>query len=138
MSERAVLPHEDKHTFKNEFGVFYPIGYLIAAFDTEDNARQVRRDLMTGGFDQRDCQLYTADEVAAGARANYGKAGILSKVGASADRVHDHLEAAEQGATFLVVYAPTEVDTERVMTVCRRTRFRFVHRYRRFVIEHMR
>lgn len=137
MSERAVLPHEDKRTFKNEFGVFYPTGYLIAAFPSQDAARVVQQDLMTGGYLKQDCELYAPKEVAAGARANYERAGVLSRVGTSAERVNEHLHAAEQGATFLLLYAPTELEAERAMNVIRRSDFHFVHRYRRFSIERM-
>ena len=44
-------------------------------------------------------------------------------------------QVAEKGCTFLVIYAPGELETERAMNVVRRVPFEFVHRYQRFAIQ---
>jgi hypothetical protein len=40
-----------------DFGMFYPRGYLVAAFRRQEDAEQVRRDLLAGGYDEEDCVL---------------------------------------------------------------------------------
>lgn len=51
--------------------------------------------------------------------------------------LQQHLAAARRGSAFLVIYAPTDPEAERVMNVVRRVPFDFAHRYRRFAIEVM-
>lgn len=46
-----------------------------------------------------------------------------------------HLEAARQGDTFLLIYAPGDLESERAMNVVRRVPFEFAHRYHRFAIQ---
>ena len=55
-----------------------------------------------------------------------------------AERVRRDLRAAEAGSTFLVIYAPGDLEAERAMKVVRRVPFDFVHRYQRFSIQVMR
>jgi len=53
----------------------------------------------------------------------------------SDDAVRVHLDAAKRGATFLMIYAPGELEASRAMNVVRRVPFSFAHRDHRFAIE---
>jgi hypothetical protein len=122
-----------------DFGIFYPRGHLVAAFRRREDAERVRGELMTGGYDEQDCLLFAAEEVAESARRNLeDNRGPLSRLGRSDEAVDAHLRAAENGSTFLVIYAPGELETERAMNVVRRVPFEFVHRYHRFAIQVLR
>lgn len=119
-----------------DFGIFYPVGYLVVGFSSRAYAEQVQRDLMTGGYDQADCPLFTSEQVAENAQRNLDEnTGFLARLGKSDTAVQIHLDAAKGGATFLLIYAPGDTDTSRAMTVIRRVPFEFVHRYHRLVIE---
>ena len=119
-----------------DFGIFYPRGHLVIAFPNREDATRVRRDLITGGYDAHDCQLFDAEEVALSARANLENGtGYLAYLGRSDDAVQAHLDAAEKGSTFLVIYAPADLEAERAMNVVRRVPFQFAHRYHRLAIE---
>lgn len=119
-----------------DFGIFYPRGHLIVAFPKREDAERTQRDLLTGGYDPHDCRLFDAEEVARHTRHNLEEnKGFLAVLGRSDDAVAAHLAAAERGATFLVIYAPGDLDTERAMNVVRRVPFEFVHRYHRLAIE---
>ncbi len=123
---------------RNDFGIFYPVGYIVVGFPDEADALRVRDDLMKGGYDEADCALHRAREVAdAAARNLRNNDGFLASLGASDDAVRLHLRAAEQGATFLLIFAPNDLDAARAMTVVRRVPFEFAHRYHRFAIESM-
>lgn len=120
------------------FGIFYPVGYLVAAFPSKAAAQQVQRDLMTGGYDAADCTLYTSDEMADSAQRNLAEhTSWLARLGSSDEAVQRHLDAANQGASFLLIYAPGDTDAARAMTAIRRVPFEFVHRYHRLAIETM-
>jgi hypothetical protein len=118
------------------FGMFYPFGYLVAAFPDQKDAQQVQQDLITGGYDEADCVLYTCKEVIAAAKTNLAEnTGFLARLGWADEAVQAHLDAAKEGAAFLLIYAPGDTDTARAMNVIRRGPFEFVHRYHRFTIE---
>jgi hypothetical protein len=75
-------------------------------------------------------------EAAEGATRNLADhAGFLARLGTSDDTLREHLEAARQGDTFLLIYAPTDLEADRAMNVVRRVPFHFAHRYRRFAIQ---
>ena len=119
-----------------DFGIFYPRGHLVIAFPKREDAERVRRDLITGGYDAPDCQLFEAEEVAHSARDNLDRGtGFLAYLGRSDDAVQAHLDAAENGRTFLVIYAPADLEAERAMNVVHRVPFDFAHRYHRLAIE---
>lgn len=119
-----------------DFGIFYPVGYLVVAFPKLEDAKKVQRDLMTGGYDERDCAIYTDEEIAAAAERNLAdNPGFLARLGKSDEAVQAHLDAAKQGAAFMMIYAPGDTDVARAMNVIRRVPFEFVHRYHRLAIE---
>lgn len=123
---------------KSDFGIFYPVGYLVVGFPAEADALRVQQDLITGGYDPADCTLHRARQVAEAASQNLrNNDGFLGMLGRSDDAVRVHLQAAEQGASFLLIYAPGDLHAARAMTVVRRVTFAFAHRYHRFVIESM-
>ncbi|MGH8503752.1 MAG: hypothetical protein ACREVE_15065 [Gammaproteobacteria bacterium] len=120
---------------RTDFGAFYPTGYIVAAFEKYEDAQQTCQDLRTGGYEERDCALHTAEEVAESARRNLENSGLMARLGKSVAAIRKHLEAAQQGATFLLIYAPDDFDAERVMNVIRRRPCVLAHRYHRFAIE---
>ncbi len=120
---------------RTDFGAFYPTGYIVAAFEKYENAQQTRQDLLTDGYEERDCALHTAQEVAEAAQRNIEDTGLTVRLGKSMAAIKEHLEAARVGATFLLIYAPKELDAERVMNVISRRPHVLAHCYHRFAIE---
>jgi hypothetical protein len=121
---------------ETDFGIFYPRGHLVAAFPKREDAERVRKDLLTGGYDPQDCLLFSSKGVARDARRNLKEnTGFLARLGKSDEAVAAHLNAAEHGRSFLVIYAPGDLEAERAMTVVHRVPFDFVHRYHRFAIQ---
>jgi hypothetical protein len=120
-----------------EFGIFYPTGWMVVAFQDIPGAEQVRRDLFSGGYDEEECKLVRCDQVIPSAREQLEDAGWLGRLGKADEMLGRQLAAAKAGSAFLVVYAPTDEEAERVMRVVRRVPFEFAHRYRRFAIQEM-
>jgi hypothetical protein len=70
------------------FGIFYPVGYIVAGFPQQGDAERVRADLLTGGYAEADCVLFTAEEVAAAAARNLDdNRGFLARLGKSDEAV---------------------------------------------------
>lgn len=138
MSNQTATKDSPNPTEMTQFGIFYPVGYIVVGFPNRGDAQQVQRDLMTGGYDQDDCRLYSADEVADTAAHNLAaNTGFLARLGWSDDAVQKHLDAAREGATFLLIYAPGDIESARAMNVVRRVSFVFAHRYHRLAIEEL-
>ena len=122
-------------TSMTQFGIFYPRGWIVAAFGSRADASRVQRDLLIGGYEEQDCALYASDEVKQATGESLSNTGFLATLGKSDDAVRLHAEAADKGATFLLIYAPGELDSQRAMNVVRRAPFKFAHRYHRLAIE---
>lgn len=133
------MENEDKReTRHTDFGILYPFGYIVAAFPNEQDAQRVRADLLTGGYDAADCTVETSAEMVVEASRNLeNNPGWLARLGTSGEMLQLHLDAANKGATFLRILAPSESDAERAMNVVRRVPFELAHRYRRWAIQEM-
>lgn len=133
--DKSSAPQKPMQT---SFGIFYPVGYIVAGFPEAAQAQQVRRDLLTGGYDEQDCLFHSSGEVAAATQKNLEEnTGMLATLGRSDEAVRIHLDAARKGAAFLVIYAPGDLEAGRAMNVVRRVPFVFAHRYHRLVIEEL-
>jgi hypothetical protein len=51
-----------------QFGVFYPLGHVVVALQSHEDAERMRQLLIDGGYDERDVTLASSSQVAAGAR----------------------------------------------------------------------
>jgi len=118
-----------------QFGVFYPLGHVVVALQSRDDAERMRQLLMDGGYDERDVCLWDSAQVATGARELLQSASVLAKLfGAELNAMQKHIELADAGYTFLAAYSPTDLDTRRVMNVARRFRYELAQKYDRFSI----
>jgi hypothetical protein len=118
-----------------QFGVFYPLGHVVLALQSHDDAERIRQLLIDGGYDERDVTLWDSAQVATGARELLQSASILARLfGAELDAMHKHIELADAGYTFLAAYSPSDLDTKRVMNVARRFRYELAQKYDRFAI----
>lgn len=121
---------------KTDFGIFYPVGYIVAGFPTASQAQKVQADLVTGGYSDDDVKLRTSQQVIDDSQKNLDEhTGFFARLGTSDEAVQTHLDAAKHGATLLLIYAPNDIEADRAMNVVRRQPFVFAHRYHRLAIE---
>ena len=127
----------EKPKYPTSFGLFYPVGYLVVGFPSREDALRVQQDLMTGGYEADDCAFFSCREVKEAAKENLDHGSFLPRLGAADKIIEQHLEAAKEGSSFLVIYAPDKVTSDRAMNVIRRVPFEFAHRYHRLAIEEL-
>lgn len=120
---------------RSDFGAFYPMGYVVAAFPGASDAKRVRKDLLTGGYEERDVLHFEADAMAASLRRNLEGAGLMAGLGATKSSLRRQLGLAEKGCDFLLVHAPSHEEVDRVMNVVHRVPFRLAQKFHRFAIE---
>ncbi len=118
-----------------DFGLFYPMGYVIAAFPGAEPAERVRGDLLTGGYDESDVIRVPAQAMARTAGESVENAGFIASFGATKHVMETYRELAREGCDFLLIHAVTEPEVERVMNVVRRAPFRVAQKFHRFAIE---
>lgn len=117
------------------FGIFTPVGYLILAFREQTDATQARDALLTGGYESDEIMWFSSEQVVADIENNRDNVSPLAHLGTELGYQEEQLKYAEQGYTFLVVYAPSEAETARVLNVARRYGARLAHKYNRLTIE---
>lgn len=129
MSERPEKQRPEKH------GVFYPRGYVIIVFKSQADADKVRQLLVDGGYDDEDVHVLETDRVMKATTEDLKDLSpLVQLLGTEEDLIKGHQQAASAGAAFLLAYAPSDLETERVMNVARRVGFASAHKYDRFTI----
>jgi hypothetical protein len=128
----------NKPKVPTQFGLFYPTGWIVAAFREHRSAEQVHCDLRTGGYDDDDSRIIEGKDVKEIATAQLQNASWLARLGTADEMLERHLAAADAGSAFLMIYAPSEEEMARVMNVVRRVPFEFAHAYRRLAIQDLR
>jgi len=118
-----------------DFGAFYPMGYVVAAFPGASHATRVRDDLLAGGYEERDVLHFDAHAMASSLRRNLENAGLMAGFGATKQTLRRQLALADKGCDFLLVHAPSREEAERVMNVVHRVPFRLAQKFTRFAIE---
>lgn len=118
-----------------QFGIFYPRGYVIVALRTADAAENMRHSLLEGGYDEEDVKLMDMERVLKGTAADLEQLSPLVRaLGSEAQATESHQRSAAAGHTLLIAYAPSELDTERLMNVARRIGYVKAQKYDRFTI----
>lgn len=97
------------------FGVFYPLHYVVAAFETPERAEDVRKIFIDSGFDDGDVASATGSFVTQKLESMDGstwierfKIGFASFLGTELGYIDDDHKLAQRGAGFLFIYTPDE------------------------------
>jgi hypothetical protein len=117
------MQHEHWQFFKEQdrsFGVFYPLHYVVAAFDTPERAEAVRKEFVEAGFGDDEVASATGSFVTRTLESMKGatwlerfKIGFASFLGTELGYIDDDRKLAERGAGFLFVYTPDDASTEK-------------------------
>lgn len=130
-----MAEHKKSPGVPRQFGIFYPRGYVVLALRTAEDAERVRGSLVEGGYAEDDVQVMPVERVLEGASADLEQLNPLVRaLGAETGATESHLASARAGHTLLIAYAPSDLDTERLMTVARRVGYVKAQKYDRFTV----
>jgi hypothetical protein len=116
-------------------GVFYPRGYVIVTFESASKADEARQRLIDGGYDEDDVQVMDTERVMKGTSEDLKNLSpVIKALGSEGDLIRGHQAEAAEGKSFVLAYAPSELDTQRLMNVARKVGYRTAHKYDRFTI----
>lgn len=117
-------------------GVFYPTGYAFLMFPDAENAEQAASELEAAGFADRDVMLLTPQVVLKEIGMIDGESTVaLPSVGTEGATVRKYIDLAREGHHALMVRAPSDDDTERLMKIVRELPFSYGQKYHMLAIE---
>lgn len=117
-------------------GVFYPTGYAFIMFPEAGQAEQAARELEEQGFDRQAIMLLTPEEILREIGKVDGDSDfMLPSVGTEGATVQKYVALAREGQHALMVHAPSEKESERVMAVVRKQPFSYAQKYHMLAME---
>ena len=128
---------EDGHALMRDFGAFYPTGHLVVAFQQKSDADQVLHELQSQGAEFAEGIHFSAEQMAEFTEKNLAEAGIISSLGTSLTTVQSFLDAAREGASFLILPTPDDLTAQRAMEAIHRVPILLAQRYHALAIENM-
>lgn len=127
------------------FGVFYPLHYTMAAFNSIEHAEQARTRCLDNGFDEDNVAAVSGPFVIEHLESEDGKpwfdrlrAGIAEVIGTETGFLDDDVQLAQRGGAFLFVYTPERDQIEHVHKLIQRMHPVFARRYHHAGIESIR
>jgi hypothetical protein len=117
------------------YGVFKPVGHVLASFPTERDARSAVEALKEAGFPE--VAFYTADEVRERAERDIERAGILATIGQELNLVKQQRDLAEEGHPFGSVLAPEDEAARRAADIVARYHADRAQKFGRLIIEEL-
>ena len=116
-------------------GVFYPTGYVVLMIPTLEDARAACHRLRQAGFDDDDVSLMAPEEFLAEIDGTVPEDDALPSPGTEAETGRRFRALAQEGHHALLVHAPAQGDSDRMMLALRGTPIAYGQKYRRLVIE---
>jgi phosphoribosylaminoimidazole (AIR) synthetase len=126
-----------KADFPTSFGIFSPTGHVVIAFENDADARNARQALITGGIGVDEITVYRSDEVLSQIEGSRKTDNKIFQIGQEEEKVKRYDELANQGCGFLVVYAPSDEDSNRVMEIVHPLKPKFAEKYNRLTLEEL-
>jgi hypothetical protein len=117
------------------YGVFKPVGHVLASFPSERDARSAVEALKTAGFP--DVAYYAPDEVRERAERDIANAGVLASIGQELNLVKQQRDLAEQGHPFVSVLAPEDDAARRAADIVARHNADRAQKFGRLIIEEL-
>lgn len=116
--------------------VFYPTGYAFLLFPGEQDASQAAAELEAAGFDSQDIMLLTPQEILREIGKVDGESDVaLPSVGTEGATVRKYIDLARDGHFAVMVKAPSDDDTKRVMSAVESLPFSYGQKYHMLAIE---
>ena len=117
-------------------GIFYPTGYAFIMFPNEQLAEEAAQKIEQAGFGNQDVMLLTPPVILREIGRIDGESAVeLPSVGTEGATVHKYVNLAREGHHALMVKAPSDRDTEQLMSVVREFPYSYAQKYHMLAIE---
>lgn len=117
-------------------GVFYPTGYMVVMFPTEQDATDAARKLDEDGFPGDNVVLLTPTLIREKIARTVGDADTpMPSAGTESDTVRRYAQLAAQGHHGLMIHSPHGKETAHIMELLEGAPVSYAQKYRQLVIE---
>ena len=117
-------------------GVFYPTGYAFLLFPDEADASKAAAELEAAGFDGDNIMLLPPEVILSEIGKVDGESDVdLPSVGTEGATVRKYVDLARDGHFAVMVKAPSDKDTQRVMAAVANLPFSYGQKYHILAIE---
>ncbi|MDP3085550.1 MAG: hypothetical protein Q8N44_17910 [Rubrivivax sp.] len=130
-----ALKRLTKGDHPQSFGAFKPVGHAVVGLPDEACAIAVVHDLLQAGFDAEDILEYSAAEERAEMASMLQHTSNFAGFGYELTLMRRYQQLAQQGASWLVVFAPEPKQAATVAEVAKRHGALTAEKYHRLVIE---
>lgn len=117
------------------FGTFKPVGHVVVAMPDDERAARAVRALYERGFETEDVLQYTAAEEDDEMDRMLQHASDFAGFGYEVSLMRRYKQLANEGASWLIVYAPDDDHAQRVADTVREHGALLAEKYHRLVIE---
>ncbi|HZE90907.1 MAG TPA: hypothetical protein VE029_04230 [Rhizobacter sp.] len=119
-------------------GVFMPVGHVVVSFPSAADMDAAARALAgAGGFLDEEVLRYSPEQMKAQVDRDVARASPFVSLGQELNLVKAHRTLAERGYSFLVVHAPKDKQTQRVVDIVKRFHAERAQKYGHFMIEEL-
>ena len=117
-------------------GVFYPTGYAFIMFPDAENAQEAGKKIEQAGFSEQDVMFLTPPVILREIGKVDGESSVeLPSVGTEGATVNKYVNLARDGHHGLMVKAPSDEDSEKLMSVVREFPFSYAQKYHMLAME---
>jgi hypothetical protein len=132
----------DKADLPRSFGVFTPTGHVVMGFASDVEMQTARHNLIAAGIPEGSITAFLSREVVADIEKMRSDSSLADSLLNEAfmnesQMMDDHLRLAREGGGFLVVYAPQDADTSRVIEIAKQSQLKIAHKYNRLTLHHI-
>jgi hypothetical protein len=124
-----------KEDIRQSIGILNPIGHVVLAFEDDAVTAEAVAALRAAGFAEEDILVYRAEEATPRLRQRVQTASEAAGFGYEITLMRRYLAFAEQGAGWLIVYAPDAAAVQRIVEVAKRFHALCAVRYHRLANE---
>jgi hypothetical protein len=124
-----------KEDIRQSIGILNPIGHGVLAFKDDAVTAEAVAALRAAGFAEADILVYRAEEATPRLRQRVQTASEAAGFGYEITLMRRYLAFAEQGAGWLIVYAPDEAAVQHIVEVAKRFHALCAVRYHRLANE---
>lgn len=133
----SKLHDQSTENVASEGGVFYPRGYIVAAFDRAEFAQRAVEALQTKGFAAPAVTRVGAADMQRQAAENLENPSMFAGLGATVAIRQKQHDLAEEGCEFLLINAAEDVEEAKAIEALSTVPVRYAVKYRLLVIENL-
>jgi len=124
-----------KSELQESLGAFNPVGHAVLAFADDDVAKEARKALQAAGFDKDDILVFTSGELFPDLSEMLRNASGAAGFGYEIQLMRRYMTLAGEGCGWLIVFAPEEEQTVKIVEVAKRFEARSAVQYGRLLHE---